>query len=358
MDARVSPARLDALLSAFQAEQDEALCVRLLDCLISEHAEPLICKIVRSVLPSFWGEEWMPAFEDIKSEIVLKLVDRLRQLKSNPAAGVEDLLKYVAVTSYNTCYSHLRSKKPRRWSLRNKLKYAVTRAEALDIWEAEGRHWLCGLRVWRTQRIPRCSPATLATLAEHPGVLESTASVYASDAQENPAALLAAIFDFTGSPVELDNLVDLLAGFWAITDEHHAINLDDSQECRLFETLMPNAPLHSDQVERRAALALVWAEVKELPPRQRAALLLGLRDDRGVDCITMFSNASVASLSDVAAALDMKPDDLAMIWDKLPMNDSSIALHQGVTRQQVVNLRKSARKRLKNRTGPGSKKNA
>jgi len=58
----------------------------------------------------------------------------------------------------------------------------------------------------------------------------------------------------------------------------------------------------------------------------------------------------VASLCDIAVALGMTVEQLAGLWVDLPIDDYSIAQLLGVTRQQVINLRKSARERLTRRT--------
>jgi hypothetical protein len=58
----------------------------------------------------------------------------------------------------------------------------------------------------------------------------------------------------------------------------------------------------------------------------------------------------VASFEDLASALDITTDDLASLWNGLPLDDLTIAARLGVTRQQVINLRKSARERLERRT--------
>jgi hypothetical protein len=42
----------------------------------------------------------------------------------------------------------------------------------------------------------------------------------------------------------------------------------------------------------------------------------------------------------------MTDEELTEIWNALPLDDVAIAAHLGVTRQQVINLRKSARERL------------
>jgi len=350
MDPRAAPRELDAWLAEFLAERDEEKSRRLLDRLFIDHIDPLVNKIVRSALPALWGPEWSVAFQDIKSEVTVRLVDRLHRVKTHPqVVGVEDLLNYTAVTSYNTCYSHFRLKKPRRWKLRNRIRYVLTRADSLDIWESDGRRWLSGRVGWRETKTTPCPIGKLSTLSENP-VLLGAAAAYTQVPQEDPTALLIAIFDVVENPVDIDDLVDLLAEWWGIKDGKDTVELEKFERCQLLEGNIQKAPAFSEQIDFRVRLDVIWREINDLPPRQRVALLLGLKDERGTDCITMLSNAGIASITDVAAALQMQANDLLRIWDKLPMDDSAIGSLLGVTRQQVANIRKSARKRLINRT--------
>jgi hypothetical protein len=45
----------------------------------------------------------------------------------------------------------------------------------------------------------------------------------------------------------------------------------------------------------------------------------------------------------------MPAQEFAKLWNNLPLEDTTIAQNLGVTRQQVINLRKSARERLARR---------
>jgi DNA-directed RNA polymerase specialized sigma24 family protein len=101
--------------------------------------------------------------------------------------------------------------------------------------------------------------------------------------------------------------------------------------------------------ERRTYLARLWEEIRQLPPRQAAALLLNLRDGQGRNAAVLLPLTGVASLREMAAALELPPERLAELWGRLPLEDAALAGLLGVTRQQVINLRKSARERLARR---------
>ena len=62
----------------------------------------------------------------------------------------------------------------------------------------------------------------------------------------------------------------------------------------------------------------------------------------------VFAAVGIASLRAIAAALELSLEELANLWGRLPIDDRTIAERLGCDRQQVINLRMSARKRLKN----------
>jgi hypothetical protein len=79
------------------------------------------------------------------------------------------------------------------------------------------------------------------------------------------------------------------------------------------------------------------------------ALLLNLRDDHGADLLSLLTLSGIARLHQIATALEMDARDLARLWKDLPLEDAVLAQRLGLTRQQVINLRKCARERLARR---------
>ncbi len=108
-------------------------------------------------------------------------------------------------------------------------------------------------------------------------------------------------------------------------------------------------PDAASALERRADLVRLWAEIRRLPARQATALLLNLRDDRRRDAMALLPLTGIATLREIAHTMAMPAERLAEIWNRLPLEDRAIADLLGLTRQQVINLRKSARERLARR---------
>jgi hypothetical protein len=65
--------------------------------------------------------------------------------------------------------------------------------------------------------------------------------------------------------------------------------------------------------------------------------------------IGLFPVTGVASMAEIATALEMPAERLAVSWPDLPRDDAWIAAELGMTRRQVINLRKCARERLARR---------
>jgi hypothetical protein len=129
---------------------------------------------------------------------------------------------------------------------------------------------------------------------------------------------------------------------------------------RLGEIDAPNLPLEASselaapadltqRVENRDYLRHLWLQIRELPLRQRMALLLNLRDSDDGSVVRFLPLTGIASIGDIAAALELEPLAFAELWNGLPLDDAQIAMRLGLTRVQVSNLRKSARERLARR---------
>ena len=102
-------------------------------------------------------------------------------------------------------------------------------------------------------------------------------------------------------------------------------------------------------MDQRRFIEKVWAEIRELPRNQRVALLLNSRDSRGHAVLQLVQLTGIAFFPEIAAVLELSVEELAKLWNQLPLDDNSIAARLMCTRQQVINFRMTARKRLTNR---------
>jgi hypothetical protein len=168
-----------------------------------------------------------------------------------------------------------------------------------------------------------------------------------SEKPQELADAVATILNHVGGPIDFDELVSAIAAIQGISDQPIESLAEDEEGT----ALMPATP-EPDQawrMEKRMFLQRLWEELQQLPINQRAALLLNLKDPSGFGCITLFPATGIASMRQLAAALDISAESFAEVWNDLPLEDSKIAELLGLTRQQVINARKSGRERLARR---------
>ena len=333
----------DAVLLPFLRAGDEPTSSSALEQLICQSAHPLIGDIIRNKLRVGHSADRDLTDEnaaDLISEVTLKLVRRLRELKSDSSnKGIKSFRGYVAVTAYHACDEYLRKKYPKRYSLKNQLRYLLTHREGFAVWGNDEGGLFCGFAEWKNQE-HSIRPARLPELLD-----KQTMFTASTSAKLSLPDLVAAIFNRNGQPLELDGLVSLVADLRQIKDDPSpSISIDDGSTAYADQA---NSSQQLDaKIDQRSQLERLWAEICELPPRQRVALLLSLRDANGRGVLTLLPLTGIASIRQIAEALAMSAEKLATMWNELPVEDAIIAASLGVTRQQVINLRKCARARL------------
>jgi hypothetical protein len=235
----------------------------------------------------------------------------------------------------------MRCQFPERHAFKNRLNYLLTRLRGFALWQDENGKLLAGFAVWQRGRTP-AAPGRFKQLAHEDEIVAQVhllRSTRAGDA-------LAAVFDYLGGPAGFDELVSVLAAVLQIRDQPLE-SADQNQDSFTFRTA--GEPDTAWQVEKRIFLQRLWEEVRQLPRNQRAALLLNLKDAGGHGCIALFPATGIATLRQLAETLEVDAERLAELWNELPLEDARIAEMLGLTRQQVINARKSARERLTRR---------
>ena len=118
------------------------------------------------------------------------------------------------------------------------------------------------------------------------------------------------------------------------------------------DTLRSKEAGADEQAQMRDSMRELWLEVCKLPVPQRRALLLNLgaggAAGRGVG-MWLIPDLGIASFSVLADKLEMTREQLAEIWNDLPLPDNETGRMFGLQRQQIINLRSAARERLMRR---------
>lgn len=342
MASRSEPEELDFILADFLNANDEQESDWFLEDLITHHALPLVRTIIWSELRATRRAQDV---DDIAGDVVLNLVKKLKQSKSNPDSWEgRNLRGFIAVTTYNACYKHLREHHPNRSRLKRQLRYILTQRNGLALWKGENGEWLCGFEPWQGKNQPPCSRGQFEAVGNHSQVLGCAEQLSGPPHGDKTAELLAAIFDATRAALKFDDLVDLVADLLKISDK-------PSTEGEYADRLpQPRQTSFVTEIEHQDYLQKLWAEICELPLDQRRALLLNLRDADGNDMIASIVHGRTANIRQIAEAVAMPAEEFAQMFNRLPLDDQTIGKIVGATRQRVINLRKAARRRLIRRT--------
>lgn len=304
-------------MTAETQQSDVELARRLTD------AQTIVDKIVRraQLRAGFQPED----VDDLRATVMLRLVQRLSSLYAEPPVSFDD---FVAATTFHAIDDLLRKRNPERAALKNRIRYTLLNDSRLAL-RSSARGLVAALAAWPDDAPPVAIPPGFPAGDPLPENGRRADAVY--------AFLLRA-----GGPVDLDDLVGHAAAAWQV---RHL----DAVVSEGLERIVDPAPQPGAVHEARESLRMLWSEIVQLPQPQRVALLLGLREAHGTSAIPMLIFSGVAALDDIAGALAMTRPELETLWNDLPLDDERIRLRLGVTRQQVANLRKTARERLARR---------
>jgi hypothetical protein len=350
-----TPPQIDSLLLPYLRARSEVEVDVSLTELLTEHAEPIIKGIVRNklnvTLSSSDGRLENQEALEVESDCLAALLTELNELKS-PASekAINNFRSYVAVITFHACYKYLRRKNPQRGQLKDKLRYLLNSRNAFSLWQTGEQEWVCGLSEWQNhERQVVRSGQLLQLVNSSPQGLHKAITGGTSIEQMKLEELLPAVLACAGKPVEFDELVNAVAELQNVklrSDKGDASEEESEKQLASIPDPRPDAAALTDQ---RFYLQKLWTEIGQLPLRQRVALLLNLKDAQGRGMISMFPLTGIATMPQIAAALEIPTEKFASLWNDLPWEDAAIAEHLNCTRQQVVNLRKCARERLARR---------
>lgn len=368
MKERSEEVQLDPLLLPLLQAADEAEAADWLAVLIEQHARPVIERVAGR------GRE----AEDLRSEIVIRVVESLQNCRADPSGKhISNFSHYVSVVAANVCRDEQRRENPRRRSLKDSIRHLLNRHPQFALWFGTDQSQLCGLADWRDRAPGLPQDSGLRQMLDDPQSFGARV-LAGRDAQRlDHTELLMAIFNDLGRPLRFDDLVNLVAELQGVRDYlPETGEADDDERTDRLAVLPDTGPRPDEEAEWRQFLASVWREAEQLPPLQRIAYLLNFTDADGE--IALFWWHGVASIERIGATLEIADEQFdrlwpllslsdeqrrraaslkgygekfSLLWQQLPLDDATIAAMLGTARQNVINLRQAARRRLGRRLG-------
>jgi len=335
---------LDKLLKEFVLATDED-ADRALATLYQEGIEPAVSVVIRHKMHislRIDGEDRDNQIGlDLISGVKTALLPLLRRIRArSESAEFDNFRAYVRAAALNAYRQYLRDKYPNRLRLRNKVRYILTRQPAFAIWKDSSETSMCGLPAWRDLEL---GPIGAGAAEELRIALSQDASASGStDDNASIIQVIESIFERAAGPIGFEDLISMIWKTLGLT-EPQSVSDDDVSTGQL-KSVDQNI---EQRLDDQFLLERLWAKICTLPLRHRQALMLNLHDANGDNMLALFPSLGIASLRQIAAALEYEPADLAALWNKLPLDDLTIAGRMGLTRQQVINLRQSARASLR-----------
>lgn len=320
----------DVLLRRYVEATTEAEVDLHLARILGELATPIVRRVVASVVRDAHGEA-----EDVVADTIADLLRRLRDLRGDPSREIRDLRGYIVTCAYNRCHERLREHYPARNRLRNHLVYLFNHRAELALWRTAHGVTVCGQREWMGH--PPV-PASRAESLAFPARTDATA-----ENRKQINALVTTALRHLGTPIELDALVDAVARSIQLEQQRIELPLTDADALALTAA--------DANLELKLSLRQLWADIGELSPRQRAALLLNLRDAAGRESLSLLVHTGTATIPEIAAVVQIPLKEFERLWPQLPLADTAIGELLGATGRQVIKLRRLARERLRRMTG-------
>jgi DNA-directed RNA polymerase specialized sigma24 family protein len=317
-----------AYLRANAEDSEQALAQLCTEVLFPE------CRIV--VRARLWRHR--EDVEDVTQDVVLRLVRRLRQIRVDADhSPIRDVAEWAMGAASKACSDFLRKEHPLRTHLANALRYRFSKSTAFRLWKGPNGRTVCGWH--RCRGAPPLTEPAFQQLLALPRVAVRLAAVEPEYSVRLWRAL-ASVFACADGPIYFQSLVSELISRSVI---------GDGRTSRMEDIPEPASHAHADDIAaRKELLGALWQAVMTLPRDERLSLLLNLR---GTEGLAAWWQHDVMPLSTVADAVELSPEKLP----RLPLGDLEIADVLGLDeanevkrRQRVINLRRSAKRRLAN----------
>lgn len=331
----------DPLCEPFLQAAGEAEAETQLAHLLEVEAAPVMEAVFRRKLGRGIAGDPHSEAADLTSAAREELIERLLAARRGETTHrIAHFRAYVAAVAYSVWAQRLRVENPARCLLLNRLRYLLenrTTQRGFSIWDGpDGERW-CGFARWREQEASGATVPKLEWLLVDPVAAARQALGARHWKTMNLAELIAGLFTWLGRPIELRNLLHVITQLLEISDEKQSWS-DWSSEHGEDTTDPAASPV--DALKWREYLLWLWSELGRLSLPQRTAFLLH------ADLLREFDFRGIASVRQMAAPLAMSPEELAGLWNSIPLEDFAIARRLGLERQQVINLRRVARDRL------------
>jgi RNA polymerase sigma factor (sigma-70 family) len=318
-----------------------------IDELISVYADPIIKKVLLQRLNIYFNPQRkalnQPEAEDLYQTVILKLITSLGgRGRAFSTEDIYEVSNYVATITHNVCNDFLRTKYPERNRLKNKLRDLMRRHPDFTWWMVEDR-LLCGLVSWSGRPESPNIEKLVAELNGRGDESETNKLLVSCLIRLPLSRLVAELFSRVEGPIEIDQLVYIIARLQGIKDQmNESIDTEDLSALQIADS--PGR--FYERLELREFLLRLWNACCELPLSQRKAFVFTSSDNKGDSLLHIVLREQAITITKIYQALNMTREDLSAVWERLPMDGSTAAAELGTSTQMIAKWRHRALRKL------------
>ena len=341
---------MDHVLLPYLQATDESERKKHLDELLLIHAAPAIRTVLRIKLGYYVDQHGAnPSNQDagdLYQEIITKIIRRLGDLETSRAdTDIEDFKRYVSRAAANVCIDRWRLKLPGRRRLKDNIRVLLSKHPDFAIWK-DGGNSLCGFVAWSDTERSSEAEREPVWFDENLGEFRSTRFAGEVVSEAPLSRVVAELFQWTGTAIELDRLVNIIGTLLKI-EQHTAEPLDEDVHRSSTTSLAWPLPTAVSRIENEEFLRRLWQAVKRFPPEQRNAFCLRFHDGSGNDFFSVLIEYEVTTWSELAHEFGRSPQELRNLRSQMPMDGATAAAQLNTSRLNINKWRFRAVRRLR-----------
>lgn len=281
--------------------------------------------------------------DDFEEECILSIWTKINALKyGETEVAIDNIEGFVRRIVHNKYCDAIRKKRPGWYYIKLELQEIFNgkaNIKGFSYWEVQGVGKLCGFTAWCNTK--KCETVKCRELVDDIKKFKLN-YLQNRDPHEMPIyELAAAVLDYCGAPVDIDTLTGTIAGMLNMSGID-TVSLDSPNESD-DEGFSPADRLVAENVDIEKQITQAdyfskiinwfWAELENLPLKQKKILLYGLGSDQ------VSALCAGVGYESVAKALGMTKAQLVEIIDDFPVPDIQISQELEMSTRAVPSAR-------------------
>ncbi len=335
----------DDLLMPFLSAESEIDAEKFLNRLFEETITPQIRKGLTSYLTLSIDEK-----DEIQSDAQTRVLGKLRKLRERVwlrtllTTSIRNFLTYISTVTANCRNDFILRKKPVWRHTNHRLKRLQEETDcAWEFFTDDDDNKLVGLKGKSKQR----------SKIEFEEIVSRVREKYPNHLFLKIQELVPIILEIADGALTKNALIKAILEITE-TAQFEEIEMPEG----MSEYLNYNQDEYLLAERQKRYLHIIWAEIRTFPAHLRKVWLLSLKESRKTEAVSLLLKKRIATIKEIADALEVSLEEFSEIFAKLPMSSREIADFLGIKdkgktskEQRVDSLRSIARNLLRYRLG-------